>query len=134
MGLSLCDGWCLFDGNISVLVGGWSPDPGTVTRLRDYGLPLLLVLGLCVFSVTPVNAQDVDLQEMSEADRQESLEKIRSESARHREALMQTVGVTTPDALPPPADDPKRPDHISKDPDSGNWTDAEGRFYVRSPW
>lgn len=92
-------------------------------------MPVLLIL-----IGSPVAAQEVDPQDMSQEELKANQEKIRAESELHHRRMMEQVGVTTPDSLPPPSEDPNRPDHIFRDEESGNWTDEEGRFYVRSAW
>lgn len=52
-----------------------------------------------------------------------------------RQRLMTRLGVTEPNNLPPEETDPKRPDGLVRPPNNPHgWTDAAGRFYVRSPW
>lgn len=94
----------------------------------------LILLAFLGFFVHSAGAQDVDLQSMPEDEREAYLAKIRAESEENRQRMMDRVGVLTPDSLPPPAKDPNRPNHIFKEAESGNWTDEQGRFYVRSEW
>lgn len=100
------------------------------TRLR----PIVIVSVLFVVLAGPVGAQDVDVLGMSMKERKAHQSQIQAEATAHYERLLERVGVARPDSLPPPADDPSRPDHIFKDEESGNWTDEQGRFYVRSAW
>jgi hypothetical protein len=82
----------------------------------------------------PVDAQEVNVLEMSMKERKANQEAIQAEANAHHQRMMDRIGATTPDRLPPPADDPNRPDRVFKDEESGNWTDEQDRFYVRSPW
>lgn len=52
-----------------------------------------------------------------------------------RQRLMDLLGVKEPKGLPPEESDPKRPAGLTRPANNPNgWTDAAGRFVVRSPW
>ncbi|MBK8477946.1 MAG: acetylxylan esterase [Opitutaceae bacterium] len=52
-----------------------------------------------------------------------------------RQRLMDLLGIAEPKNLPPEESDPKRPAGLTRPANNPNgWTDAAGRFVVRSPW
>ena len=77
--------------------------------------------------------QRPDVQKMTPGERKAYMDKLRAESQADWKRTMQSFNLSEP-ALPPPADDPKRPQHLKPKEGSTNWYDEAGYTHVRSGW
>lgn len=95
---------------------------------------VVLLLGLMLFPVGSV-AQNVDLDSMTKEEREAYEAQIRKASEQRRRQMMDRVGVTLPDTLPPEEEDPNRPkDTFQRRAGSDSWYNKDGNRHVRSKW
>lgn len=95
-----------------------------------------LVLGSwlsLILSVNTAYAQRADVQKMTPDERKAYFDKQRAASQQDWQKTMQSLHLNAP-VLPPPADDPKRPQHLKPKEGSTNWYDEAGNTHVRSGW
>ncbi len=86
-----------------------------------------------VASIAPAVAAAQPASGVTPEQRQAMLQKQQLATNADRQRMMALVGVSEP-TLPPPADDPRRPANTSPRPNTPNWYDASGNFFVRSSW
>ncbi|QDK82792.1 acetylxylan esterase [Spirosoma sp. KCTC 42546] len=79
------------------------------------------------------NAQAPNFQKMSPEERTAYMNNVRVASQADWQTMMDKLNLKLP-ALPPPADDPKRPSHVKPKEGSTNWYDEAGNTHVRSGW
>ncbi|MBD2756150.1 alpha/beta hydrolase family protein [Spirosoma validum] len=84
-------------------------------------------------TVCTVNAQAPNVQKMTPEERTAYMTKMREASLADWQKMMDKLNLKLP-TLPPPADDPKRPQHLKPKEGSSNWYDEAGDTHVRSGW
>ncbi|MGI4834301.1 MAG: hypothetical protein ACRYFK_12665 [Janthinobacterium lividum] len=91
-----------------------------------------LLLGAAALA-RPAAAQAPDIFKMSPEERTAYLAKQNAAAQVDWQQMIDQLHLTLP-ALPPPADDPRRPAGTTQRPGSPNWYDPAGYMYVRSAW
>jgi hypothetical protein len=86
-----------------------------------------------ILTVSNANAQSPDFQKMTPEERNAYMAKMRAASQEDWQKMMDVLHLKLPD-LPPPADDPKRPQHLKQRAGSTNWFDEAGNNHTRSGW
>ncbi|HKK45740.1 MAG TPA: hypothetical protein VJ964_09475 [Balneolaceae bacterium] len=87
------------------------------------GISTVLSLLIMVFSFVNISlAQSKKYQE------------LQKKNHAYWKKMLEKVNVQLPDSLPPPAEDPNRPDGTFLKKDSSGWTDSAGNTYARGPW
>lgn len=84
-------------------------------------------------SIGSIRAQAPDFQKMTPAERTAYMTKMREASQADWQVMMDKLSLKLP-TLPPPAEDPKRPQHLKQKEGSNNWFDDAGNNHVRSGW
>ena len=84
-------------------------------------------------TVSRAQAQSPDFQKMTPEERTAYMTKMRAASQVDWQKMMDKLSLKLP-TLPPPADDPKRPQHLKLKEGTTNWYDDAGSTYVRSGW
>ncbi|RAJ97734.1 hypothetical protein LX87_02637 [Larkinella arboricola] len=95
---------------------------------------VLAVLLLTVLSLQTVRAQSPDFSKMSPEERRAYMDKMRAAAQEDWQKTMDQLQLKLPANLPPPTDDPKRPQHVKQREGSSNWYDEAGNTHVRSGW
>ncbi|WP_461103767.1 alpha/beta hydrolase family protein [Spirosoma koreense] len=94
------------------------------------------LVGACfAFSLTVhyVNAQAPNVQKMTPEERTAYMTKMREASQADWQKGMDELRLKQP-TLPPPADDPKRPQHLKPKEGTNNWFDDAANTHIRSGW
>lgn len=99
---------------------------GLKVAVVTYGLTQWLFVGTS-------QAQAPNLQKMTAEERTVYMNRMREASQADWQKMMDKVSVKLP-ALPPPADDSKRPQHLKAKEGSNNWYDEANNNHVRSGW
>ncbi|GAB4035928.1 acetylxylan esterase [Spirosoma gilvum] len=73
------------------------------------------------------------MQKMTPEERTAYMNKLRAASQEDWQKTMDKLSLKLP-TLPPPADDPKRPQHVKPKEGTSNWYDEAGNTHVRSGW
>jgi len=63
-----------------------------------------------------------------------SRQEMEQETHKNWQRMLNKLDITLPDYLPPPSEDPNRPDGTFKRKNSNGWTDSAGYPYARGPW
>ena len=95
--------------------------------LRPLAAAALLVLA------APSVAQ-VDWRSMTDEERAATFARLQAEAEADRQAMMDRLGVSEIEGLPPWTDDPTRLPHLVPREGTVNWYDEAGNVHVRSGW
>ncbi|QMW07185.1 acetylxylan esterase [Spirosoma foliorum] len=93
----------------------------------------LIACVLVGLAIRNANAQAPNLQKMTSEERTAYMNKMRAASQEDWQKMMDKLNLKLP-TLPPPADDPKRPQHLKPKEGTNNWYDEAGNNHGRSGW